>query len=245
MENRHVYNSGIIGNCTYIAHVGSDTNISWLCWPAFDSPFVFGSLLDKEKGGQFSVLPVSEFSSRQYYIENTNVLRTEITATDGRYRVTDFAPRFRQYERYFKPLMLIRKIEPLEGRPRIRIRCEPVSAYGQRTFNKFRGSNHVEYANGIEQMRLTTNVPVRHFFNEGSEGTFVLNQTKYLMLTYGEPLEAPLERTVEHFLPETIGYWRTWIKHSTIASFHQQAVIRSALALKIHQYEDTGAIIAA
>ncbi|SFC36110.1 Glucoamylase (glucan-1,4-alpha-glucosidase), GH15 family [Parapedobacter composti] len=242
MEKKHVYNSGIIGNCAYLAHVQTDTNISWLCWPSFDSPFVFGSLLDTQKGGRFAIQPVGEFTSKQYYIENTNVLRTEITTADGSYRITDFAPRFRQYERYFKPLMLIRKIEPLDNRPRIRVVCEPVGDYGRRSFDKFRGSNHVTFSNGEEQMRLTTNVPVSHFFGEGS---FVLSETKYLVLTYGEPLEAPLERTVEHFLRETVGYWRTWIRHATIAPFHQQAVIRSALALKIHQYEDTGAIIAA
>lgn len=242
MENRHVYHSGVIGNCSYLAHIQKDSNVSWLCWPAFDSSFVFGGLLDAGKGGRFSIQPVGEFTSKQYYIENTNVLRTEITTAEGTYRITDFAPRFRQYERYFKPLMLVRKVEPLSGRPRVRIICEPVGAYGAQTFNKFRGSNHVEFSNGIEQMRLTTDVPVSHFFGEEA---FVLGGTKYLALTYGQPLEAPLERTVEHFLRETTNYWRTWIKHATISAFYQEAVIRSALALKIHQYEDTGAIIAA
>jgi len=241
MEKRHVYNSGIIGNCSYLAHIQKDTNVSWLCWPSFDSSFVLGSLLDTEKGGQFSIRPLGEFTTNQYYIENTNVLRTEVKTSDGSYRITDFAPRFRQYERYFKPLMLIRKVELLNGSPRIRAICEPVSNYGQQTFPKFRGSNHVEFTNGIEQMRLTTNVPISHFFGEDA---FVLSDTKYFVLTYGLPLEAPLAHTVEHFLRETVGYWRTWIKHATIAPFYQAAVIRSALTLKIHQYEDTGAIIA-
>src|SRR5690606_922708 len=57
--------------------------------------------------------------------------------------------------------------------------------------------------------------------------------------------EAPLERTAEEFLRKTISYWRTWIKHATISTFYQQEVIRSALTLKLHQYEDTGAIVAA
>lgn len=242
MENRHVYHSGVIGNCSYLAHVQRDSNISWLCWPSFDSSFIFGGLLDTEKGGRFSIQPMGEFTSKQYYVENTNVLRTEITTAEGVYRITDFAPRFRQYERYFKPLMLVRKVEPLSGRPRVRIVCEPVSTYGAQTFNKFRGSNHVEFSNGIEQLRLTTDVPISHFFGDDA---FVLGGTKYLVLTYGHPLEAPLERTVEHFLRETTTYWRTWIKHATISAFYQEAVIRSALILKIHQYEDTGAIIAA
>jgi len=239
---RHTYDSGIIGNCAFIAHVQTNTNISWLCWPAFDSSFIFGSKIDKAKGGEFSILPDGQFTSNQRYIPNTNVLETTIVGEEGAFKVTDFAPRFRQYERYFKPLMLIRKVERLSGEPRVRMRCYPVAEYGKTHQGRHRGSNHVEFTGGTDKMRLTTNVPISHFFEEG---TFVLHDTKYLVLTYGEPLEAPLEETAEIFLRRTIGYWRTWIKHTTISPFYQEAVIRSALALKLHQYEDTGAIIAA
>src|SRR3546814_16267261 len=112
----------------YRYHFQKYINISCDCWSSCDSSFVFGGLLDSKKGGRFSIQPVGEFTSKQYYIENTNVLRTERTTAEGTYRITDFAPRFRQYERYFKPLMLVRKVEPLSGRPRIRIICEPVGA---------------------------------------------------------------------------------------------------------------------
>jgi len=240
---KHTYNTGIIGNCAFLAHVNQNTNIEWLCWPRFDSTFIFGGLLDKEKGGEFSILPEGKFTSHQYYMENTNVLVTEITLENGySYRVTDFAPRFYQNQRYYKPLMLVRKIEAIEGSPRIRVKCEAVSEYGKLKLHVNRGSNHIQYLGGDENIRLTTNIAISYVFDEQA---FVLNEPKYLVLTYGEPLEAPLESTAERFLRETIQYWRTWIKHSSIATFYQPFVIRSALALKIHQYEDTGAIIAA
>lgn len=239
---KHFYNTGIIGNCSFLAHVSKDTNISWLCWPRFDSSFVFGSLLDKEKGGEFSILPASEYTSNQFYLENTNVLCTEITCESGRYRVIDVAPRFQQYERYFKPLMLIRKIEPLEGNPRIQVKCQPVGDYGRQKLRPHRGSNHIHFDGHEDSVRLTTNIPISYL---SEETAFVLNEVKYLVLTYGQPLEAPLSSTCENFIRETISYWRIWIKHSNISSFYQEYVIRSALALKIHQYEDTGAIIAA
>ncbi|GAA4198959.1 glycoside hydrolase family 15 protein [Pedobacter jeongneungensis] len=242
MAEQHLYQTGIIGNCAFIAHVNKNTDISWLCWPRFDSPFVFGSLLDKKKGGEFSILPQGEFTSNQYYIENTNVLRTEITAEDGKYRITDFAPRFHLYERYFKPLMFIRKIEPLEGNPRITIKCEPVCDYGKGKMKSSRGSNHIDYLGCDENIRLSTNVSLTYIIDEKA---FVLNEAKYLIMTYGQNLEAPVVSTAENFLRETIAYWRLWIKHSSIAGFYQPFVIRSALVLKIHQYEDTGAIIAA
>jgi GH15 family glucan-1,4-alpha-glucosidase len=240
---KHVYDAGIIGNCAYIAHINKNTNVDWLCWPRFDSTFIFGGLLDKDKGGAFSILPQEDYTSHQYYLENTNILITEITVKNGnKYRVTDFAPRFQEHQRYYKPLMLVRKIEPLEGSPRVAVKCEPVSDYGETKLHVNRGSNHIQYLGGDENIRLTTNIPISYVFDEQP---FVLNDVRYLVLTYGEPLEAPLAGTVERFLSETIRYWRLWIKHSSIANYYQHYVIRSALTLKIHQFEDTGAIIAA
>jgi GH15 family glucan-1,4-alpha-glucosidase len=239
---RQTYQTGIIGNCAYIAHIHKNTNIEWLCWPRFDSSFIFGGMLDKKHGGEFSIKPPEEFDSNQYYLENTNVLCTEVTTSTGTYRITDCAPRFNQYERNFKPLMLIRKIEVVEGMPRINVQCKPVADYGKCQLTEYIGSNHVEFVGCDDRIRLTTNIPISYL---NCEDFFVLNETKYLVLTFGQPLEAPLVSTADRFLNETIEYWRHWIKQSSIASFYQPFVIRSALALKIHQFEDTGAIIAA
>lgn len=74
---------------------------------------------------------------------------------------------------------------------------------------------------------------------------FVLNETKWCVLTYGQPIEAELIETSQTFLNRTVSYWRNWVKTASIVNFYQKAAIRSALALKIHQYEDTGAIVAA
>jgi GH15 family glucan-1,4-alpha-glucosidase len=240
--DKHLYQTGIIGNCAYLAHINKNTNVDWLCWPRFDSSFIFGGMLDQEKGGEFSIKPDGEFESNQFYLENTNVIRTEITCKSGKYRVTDFAPRFQKYGRFLKPLMLVRKIEAIDGTPRIKVKCEPVWDYGKLKQHPIRKSNHVEYTGAEARMRLTTNISINYLLEETF---FSLNETKYLVLTYEDIFEAPLASTAEEYLRETIEYWRLWIKHSSIAGFYQQYVIRSALALKIHQYEDTGAIIAA
>jgi len=240
---KHTYNSGVIGNCAYIAHIEANTNVNWMCWPRFDDSFVFGSLLDDEKGGAFSLLPPTEnYESKQYYIENTNIICTEISYSEGTYRVTDFAPRFYQYERYYKPLMLVRKIERLSGNPQVKATCKPVAAYGEKKLQRIQGSNHLKFFGMEDELRLSTNISFSYLLEYQP---FVLNETKYLVLTYGTPLEAPLESTVETFLSKTISYWRTWVKRTSIGNFHQSEVIRSALVLKIHQYEDTGALIAA
>lgn len=239
---KHTYQTGIIGNCNFLAHINLNTNIDWMCWPRFDSPFVFGGMLDKEKGGEFSILPVDDYTSNQFYAENTNVLRMEITCKNGKYRITDFAPRFRQFDHYYKPLMLIRKIEPLDGVPRIKVKCNPVCNYGREKQDVLHGSDYIKYTGCGEVMGLSTNIPITYLIDGES---FSLNETKYLLLNYGDVWEGSLISTCEQYLRETIEYWRLWIKHSSIALFYQPYVIRSALTLKIHQYEDTGAIIAA
>ncbi|UOQ64592.1 glycoside hydrolase family 15 protein [Hymenobacter volaticus] len=241
---KHTYDMGLIGNCAYLALIRKDTSVAWLCWPRFDSSFVFGDLLDTAKGGEFSVRPGASgpFETRQYYMTNTNVLCTEIENEEGRYRVTDFAPRFEQHERYYKPLMIIRKLEPLVGTPRVRVTCNPVGEYGEKQLSRRRSSNHIAFLGLEEEIRLTTDIPLTYILEDED---FVLNMPRYLVLTYGAPLEASLESTAERFLRSTIDYWRKWVKSTSISNFHQSAVIRSALALKMHQYEDTGGIIAA
>jgi len=243
MDNTHKYNLGIIGNCGYLSLIDTKAAVKWLCWPRFDSSFVFGGLLDEEKGGSFTISPITQnFNTRQYYVENTNVLCTEFEYGNEKFRVTDFAPRFYQYDRYYKPLMLVRKIEPLSGTPIVKVNCDPVGDYGKIKLNKLIGSNHIMYMGLEQQLRLTTNIPLTYVLDEEA---FVLNEPKYLVMTYGIPLEAPLVTTCEAFLTQTISYWRDWVTTTSIGRFHQEQIIRSALVLKIHQYEDTGAIIAA
>ena len=237
----HRYDMGIVGNCSYLAYVDTTANVRWMCWPRFDSPFIFGSLLDIGKGGEFSVTPEGGYQSRQYYIDNTNVLCTEFTCAGGRFRVVDCAPRFSQYERFFKPLMLVRKIELIEGSPVVKVRCRPVGDYGRLIPERVVSSNHLQFLNFDSQVRLTTDVSLSYITEDQS---FVLSQTNYLALTYGEPLEAPLKATVEDFINKTVRYWQSWIKSTYVPDIYQEQIIRSALVLKLHQYEDTGGIIA-
>ncbi len=237
----HNYPLGIVGNCSYIAYIDNRAAVQWLCMPRFDSSFVFGALLDPDKGGEFSIQSTGAASSRQYYLENTNILCTEFEATDGRFRVTDFAPRFYQYDRYFRPMMLVRKIEPLQGHPKIHVRCMPVGDYGAIQPEVVLGSNHIRYLNLASHVRLTTDIPLSYVQDSRP---FVLNEPMYLLFSYGPPLEAPLAATAEDFLEKTSRYWVQWVKTTSIASIFQEAIIRSALVLKLHQFEDTGAIIA-
>lgn len=225
-----------------MAYVDQDANINWMCMPRFDSSFIFGSLVAGESGGEFSVKPAAEkYTSKQYYQENTNILVTEFSTTEGRFRITDFAPRFSQHGRYFKPTMIVRKIEPVSGRSVIRVKCQPVGNYGKHLPEAIGGSNHLRFLNPDGQLRLTTNMPIS-LIRENAP--MVLSEPIYLVLTHGLPLEGPLEETAETFHKKTAQYWHDWVKTTSIPNIYQKEILRSALILKLHQYEDTGGIIA-
>src|SRR6187399_196097 len=142
----HKYNMGIVGNCSYLAYIDTSANVKWMCLPRFDSSFLFGSLLDEEKGGHFFIRPVDEgYTASQYYVPNTNVLCTEFKCRDGRFVVKDCAPRMRIYDRQFRPLMLVRKVELLEGEPAIFISCQPRGDFGKQVPETVIASNHIRY----------------------------------------------------------------------------------------------------
>ncbi len=232
----------LVGNCGYQALIDTQGVVVWLCWPRFDSSFVFGSLLDEERGGRFAIQPAGSFTSKAAYEPHSNVLRTEFEAEDGAFELVDFAPRFFEHERSFKPRMLIRRVRVLRGAPRIRVQCDPTEDHGARRPAATMGSNHIQWQVDGTLLRLTTDAPVDYIAGDRS---FVLEGDLDFCLTWGAPLEAPLRETCDRFARRTRRYWDRWVKHCVLPSEFQEDVIRSALALKLHQYEDTGAITAA
>ena len=233
----------LIGNCAYQALVDERARVVWLCWPRFDSSFVFGALLDEERGGVFSIESgTAETKTQQSYVDNTNILTTRFTSNRGEFEVVDFAPRFRQYERFFKPTMLVRRLRPVSGEPVVRVRCRPRYDYGRVAPESHHSSNHVQWEMPGGQLRITTDIPLTYIEDESE---FLLEHEAWLVLTWGEPLEAALLETCSSFLTRTQAYWERYVKHTALPGRFQREVVRSALALKLHQFEDTGAITAA
>ena len=233
---------GIVGNCQYSALIDPWGDVKWLCWPRFDSSFIFGGLLDEEHGGSFRIAPPENMRGRQSYIPNTNILSTIFETERGSFELIDFAPRFLQYDRYFKPKMLIRMIKPIEGKPLCRVKLDARGQYGLIKGENMLESNHIQINKLEGSIRLTTNAPLTYIEEERA---FLVDRPFYFVLTYGNPLENSLQATCESFFERTRSYWQTWVKHSYLPEYYQKEVIRSALVLKLHQFEDTGAIIAA
>jgi GH15 family glucan-1,4-alpha-glucosidase len=231
----------LIGNCQIAALVRRDGAIVWSCLPRFDSPPVFGALLDEKGGGSFSISAADGVHGRQRYLTNTNVVETRFTSADGEFRVIDFAPRFMQFERSFRPAKLVRIVEPISGTPRICISCDPVLGWTRERPGTVMGSHHISYRGYDTELRLTTDAPLTYLTGK----PFALTGQQHFVLAWGDPVEEPLEPLCQRFLQQTVRYWQTWVKHCDIPPLYQEEVIRSALALKLHCFEDTGAIVAA
>jgi GH15 family glucan-1,4-alpha-glucosidase len=241
MKKAHRYNMAITGNCHYLAYVDTESDVRWMCWPYMDSSFIFGSLLDKEKGGCFKVVPEANFETKQRYLENSTSIITTFYCDDGDFEVIDFAPRFQIHDRYHKPLQFFRKIRRLKGQPRIKVICDPRGFYGEVKPDVSVGSNHINYKGLHYPLRLTTNAAKSYLMEKR---VFSLTEDIYLILSGGDPFEAPLKETFEEFYYKTNRYWRGWVKDTFIPNLFQKEMIRSALTIKLHQFEDTGAIMA-
>jgi GH15 family glucan-1,4-alpha-glucosidase len=232
---------GLIGNCQISALVRRDGAVVWSCMPRFDAPPVFAALLDEVRGGRFAIGPADGALGAQRYLPNTNVLETVFDGSDGAFRVIDLAPRFTQYERSFRPAKILRVVEPLRGTPRIRVRCEPVLGWSKSAPAREDGSHHVSFRGYDAELRLTTDAPLSYLGGDA----FALTRRTHFVLAWGAPVEEPPEPLCDRFLRETVRYWQGWIKGCDIPSVFQEEVIRSALTLKLHCFEDTGAIVAA
>jgi GH15 family glucan-1,4-alpha-glucosidase len=237
---------GVIGNCAISALIDPQGRIVWSCLPRFDGDPVFHALLggDNPEGeGAFAIEIENLAETRQYYAPNTAVLHTELWDRDGQgLLITDFAPRFRSRGRFFRPTMLVRRVKPLKGAPRIRVHVAPRFQWGGQKPRITSGSNHIRYVGEEMTLRLQTDVPVSYVLGRQP---FLLTHERNFLLGPDETLNAGITETARDFEQETVAYWREWTSRLALPLEWQDAVIRAAITLKLSTYGDTGAIVAA
>ncbi|MEX2647951.1 MAG: glycoside hydrolase family 15 protein [Alphaproteobacteria bacterium] len=236
-------NLGVIGNSAFAAVIDRWARIVWACYPRLDGDPVFCSLVNGADAGFFAVDVQGAARSEQAYDRNTAVLATMIEDAHGnRMHVTDFSPRFKQFDRIFRPPMVVRVLEPVLGACRVRLRLRPVFEDGAVRATVTLGSNHLRYVGPRQALRLTTEVPVSYI---AEERPFVLDRRLSLILGPDETLFRPIAETVAQFLEQTRDYWREWVRYLSVPFEWQEAVIRAAITLKLCSFEETGAIVAA
>ncbi|HUQ87708.1 MAG TPA: glycoside hydrolase family 15 protein [Vicinamibacterales bacterium] len=233
---------GAIGNGRVIALVAPDTSIDWLCLPRFDSPSVFARLLDQERGGAWAFKPVEDWRTVANYVRNTNVLRTEVTTADGRFELYDFAPRLMHGLKIEAPVEICRLLIPLSGTPRVRLHFDPRPDYARANVEVVASGRGVEVVGGPTRLYLSSNVAASYIL----DGCAIpIDRPIFFALSAGKPPEMNSAPDAQSALEQTIRAWRFWAKTCALPKFAPESVLRSALCLKLHAFNDTGAIIAA
>lgn len=236
-------NHGAIGNGRVLALVSPTSAIEWLCLPRFDSPSVFARILDAEQGGTFRILARGEeISGKLEYIPNTNVLTSRFERDGCIWDVIDFAPRIPEGLASRVPIELVRIVRPVEGQPRLSIDFDPRPDYARAKVDLIPATEGIVVTGGAHPLHLTTNVPAPYILNRSE---FILNRPTFFVLSFGMSEDRHTLASVNHHLELTIAGWRAWAKTCALPTFAQTEVLRSALCLKLHIYNDTGAIIAA
>jgi len=240
----HGLDLAIIGNGRTAALVDPSSRIVWWCYPRFDSDPVFCRLLAGREEKGFSDIVLDDLAEYQSeYVRNTTIVSTLLTDHQGgKVRITDFVPRFRQFGRVFRPPQIFRIIEPVAGLPRITIRMRPTADYGKPLTHRSLGSNHIRYSDEGTVIRLTTDAPLSLI---DGEAPFILTRPLHLVFGPDEPFPGDLQSTCRDFVDRTRDYWMEWVRRLSISYDWQEAIIRAAITLKLSNFDETGAVIAA
>ena len=231
------------GNGRVLALVSPTSAIEWLCMPRFDSPSVFGRILDREHGGVFRVLAGDEeVAGTLEYVRNTNVTRIRFERGEHAWEVVDYAPRVPEGLSLRVPIEIVRMLRPLRGRPRLRVDLDPRPEYARSARDLVETVSGLEIRGAERPIHVTSDVPLTALRDRRE---FVLDRPMFIALSWAVPNGARDLAAAERDLGLTIAGWRVWAKTCALPTFAAHDVLRSALCLKLHVYHDTGAIIAA
>ncbi|MDR4488257.1 MAG: glycoside hydrolase family 15 protein [Nitrospirales bacterium] len=251
MPYQPIENYGLIGNMQTTALVGMNGSLDWFCYPYFDSPSVFGAILDDTKGGRFQISPIPDgIKSKQYYWPDTNVLVTRFHTSAGVGRVIDFMPvgiRSSDCIRYG----LIRRVQAIRGTMAFRVECRPAFDYGRQSHQLTLNKNIALFQTDALTLRLGATMPLHQEKNaivmeftlqEGEEVDFCFQEATGDDASSMAPCP---ENHAEELFKQTVDYWRRWLSQCTYTGRWREMVYRSALVLKLLTFQPTGAIVAA
>ncbi|HVL69367.1 MAG TPA: glycoside hydrolase family 15 protein [Vicinamibacterales bacterium] len=245
----------VIGDCRSAALISREGSIDWLCLPRFDSPSVFASILDPDRGGRFLIRPTGPSTVVRRYIEDTNVLETTFTTASGVLRTTDVMPvdsEAAKARELWPDHEILRRIECLAGEVQVQVLFAPRFEYGRippRIDSRRAGLFYCEH--GARELSLATDMPLAAGAEQrtlaGAE-RLTAGGRRYFSMTYAHAMPgvlAPLGAEADRRIERSIAWWQEWAAACRYQGPYRQAVMRSALVLKLLSYSPSGAIIAA
>src|SRR5215208_4381914 len=245
----------LMGDCRGAGLVSRDGSLDWLCFPRFDSPSVFAALLDAEAGGRFRIRPTGEFQIERRYLPDTNVLETTFHAPTGSLALRDLVPVSSEENKRTSLTPeheVLREIEGITGEIEIEIFYDPRPDYGRvRPLLEPRGEHSLRSEATGAALILRSELPLKLVGDGRSArgvGRIRAGERKYLSFTYGKEAPAvvpPLGDAARERLERTARWWQEWANRCGYGGPYHEAVIRSALVLKLMTYAPSGALVAA
>ncbi len=239
---------GLIGDLHTAALVTTDGEIDWFCCPRFDSPSVFASLLDKEKGGRFRIAPVNtDYVSKQLYLPDTALLVTRFMSADGVGEVIDFMP-ISDEEHASDNHRLVRVVRVVRGEMRFGFECAPRFDFGRLEHDVEITSGGAVFRAGGEKFTLHTGVSLHQDGRDvRAEDTLKSGEIRGMILESeaDQPAHQPNPAEVFKLFWDTARYWRDWLGKSTYRGRWREQVTRSAMTLKLMTYAPSGGLVAA
>ncbi len=245
-----IENYGVVGDLHTVALIGLNGSVDWLCFPVFDSPSVFGAILDEQKGGRFQIFPDDgEVKVKQMYLPDTNVLITRFLSPEGLAEITDFMPVETDYNETWNH-RLVRRVNVMQGSFKFKMICQPAFDYARAEHTVKAYENGVVFRSKDLSLGLASEVPLTIQGNSavcefrlerGQNADFMLHRVEETG-TAGESIQ---DKKLDDVLKDTVSFWRSWLSKCTYEGRWREMVHRSALVLKLLTFAPTGAIVAA
>jgi GH15 family glucan-1,4-alpha-glucosidase len=251
MPQPRIDHYGLIGNMRTAALVSPGGSIDWLCLPVFDSPSVFASILDEERGGSFAIAPDDRDAiCRSFYYPDTNVLVTRFVHGKNEGELVDLMPVSHSIHDWPMPEIL-RIVRVEHGSMKFRASFDPRFDYGRGKHGVEIRDGRASFDGGEFRLALDSSVPMKadgtgvsaHFaLGAGERAVFALWHDAGGRAIKEKPIR---DGEADHLLYDTIHFWKDWVAQCTYNGRWRRDVVRSALALKLLTYSKTGAVIAA
>ena len=248
MGYRPISDYALIGDMNSAALVSTDGSIDWCCFPRFDSPSVFAALLDADHGGSFQIAPIGSIQKQtQWYLPNTNVIRTKFVTDTGILEVTDFMPVASAACRGTSPHEIHRIVRCIRGTVESRCMFQPRLDYARSSDRVTTVQGGVTVCGESQELTLYTKPPLEIVAGDVS-AYFTLSRgdQAIFVLAYGGangPRDLD-DYSIRHF-EHTKRYWRKIASRISYCGLWKEEVTRSLLALYLMIYDPTGAIVAA
>lgn len=237
---------GIIGNCRSAALISKTGSIDWCCLPQFDSPSVFGKLLDKNIGGTFSFSVNNNFEITQHYLDNTVILVTRFDNGKDCFEIRDFMPRYAKgYDNYHSPPEFIRYIKYISGKPKFKIIYDPKLEYAKGVTNNYIKDDFIvslTTSEAFDSLFMYTDLNKQQVLNQNE---IIITSDHYFLIGYNEKLFQPNIKSILIEYERTKVYWLNWMERTPSYKRYNAHIARSAMTLKLLSFEKSGAILAA